>query len=591
VCRTLVNVTSYDRDVISLTTLFVTLVFAIQNIAPAVTNVDFLVTSSDGTPVLDIKPADVTIKIDGKTRTIQSLRLISVVDVPQTDAPYVTNGLTSDGRSLVIAIDEQSFRTGREHPMREAVSGLLARLGPRDRVLLVTMPFGIVKVPFTTDHARVKRAIDITTGQRPQNETGSEMACRTRRVLEGTAAFLDLLRFAEGPTSVVFFTGGMVGPRRDAVATMSPGMCELRVEEFARVGRAAAAGRANFYVVHPDDMATPAVVDSPTSATFVGSVNPYEGIEHLAGITGGRRLPLSAAGPVALARVVRETAAYYVADLIPEPNDRDGRIRQFNVRVERTGATSSFRPQVAFGPARPAATSTPELTANVREMLLSTAPFPALPLRAAAYTSIGSGGKVKVVALAEPGDPNSVLTGLSAGLINAEGRVVAQWTAADPAEIPLSGAMLVDPGAYRLRVAATGKDGRAGAVDYLFDAALTRSGSLQFSSLVLGVSRQGAVIPKLQFGPEPVALASLEFEGTMTGSRLTIGLEVARATDAPAILTAPLAVERVGDDHYAATGALAIGALPPGDYSVRAVVGLDGKEIARVTRTLRKASR
>jgi hypothetical protein len=571
--------------------LFVTLVFAIQNIAPAVTNVDFLVTSSDGTPVLDIKPADVTIKIDGKTRTIQSLRLISVVDVPQTDAPYVTNALTSDGRSLVIAIDEQSFRTGREHPMREAANGLLARLGPRDRVLLVTMPFGIVKVPFTTDHARVKRAIDITTGQRPQKETGSDMACRTRRVLEGTAAFLDLLRFAEGPTSVVFFTGGMVGPRRDAVATMSPGMCELRVEEFARVGRAAATGRANFYVVHPDDMATPAVVDSPTSATFVGSVNPYEGIEHLTGITGGRRLPLSAAGPIALARVVRETAAYYVADLLPEPNDRDGRIRQFNVRVERTGATSSFRPQVAFGPGRPAATSSPELTPNVREMLLSTAPFPALPLRAAAYTSIGSGGKVKVVALAEPGDPNSVLTGLSAGLINAEGRVVAQWTAADPAEVPLSGAMLVDPGAYRLRVAATGKDGRAGAVDYLFDAALTRSGSLQFSSLVLGVSRQGAVIPKLQFGPEPVALASLEFEGTMTGSKLTIGLEVARGTDTPAILTAPLAVERLGNDHYAATGALAIGALPPGDYSVRAVVGLDGKEIARVTRTLRKTGR
>ena len=77
----------------------------------------------------------------------------------------------------------------------------------------------------------------------------------------------------------------------------------------------------------------------------------------------------------------------------------------------------------------------------------------------------------------------------------------------------------------------------------------------------------------------------------MTGSKLTIGLEVARTTDGPAILTAPLAVERVGENHYAATGALAIGALPPGDYSVRAVVGLDGKEIARVTRTLRKAGR
>ena len=63
-------------------------------VAP-VTNVDFLVTSSDASPLLDIKAADVTIRIDGKTRTIQLLRLISVVEVPQADAPHVTNGLTS----------------------------------------------------------------------------------------------------------------------------------------------------------------------------------------------------------------------------------------------------------------------------------------------------------------------------------------------------------------------------------------------------------------------------------------------------------------------------------------------------------------
>ena len=564
---------------------------ASQATSAPVTNVDFLVTSSDGSPVLDIKPAEVTLKIDGRIRTIQALRLISVVEFPKTDAPYGTNGVTGDSRDLVIAIDENSFRTGREQPLRDAVHGLLARLGPRDRVLLVTFPFGSVKVPFTTDHVRVKRAIDITTGQRPQNETGSDMACRTRRVLEATAGFLDLLRFAEGPTSVVFFTGGMAGPRRDGFDMLAPGMCELRIEQFARVGRSAAAARANFYVVHPDDMSAPASTQSPTSATFVGSDNPYEGIEHLAGVTGGRRLPLSAAAPAALLRIVRETSAYYVADLSPETADRDGRLHPLHVRVDRPGATVSFRSQIAFGPARAASAPAPELTPNVREMLLSSAPYPALPLRAAAYTSIGSGGKVKVVALAEPGDSATAFTAVSAALINADGRVVAQWTAPDPSEVPLSGAMLVDPGSYRLRVAATDNTGRAGAADYLFDAGLTSAGSLQFSSIVLGVSRQGAVIPKLQFGPEPVALASLEFEGTITGARMTIGLEVARSADGPAVLSAPLAVERVGESHFSATGALAIGALPPGDYRVRAIVALDGKEIARVERTLRKVAR
>jgi VWFA-related protein len=556
--------------------------------AAPLASIDFVVTAADGTPVTDLAAADVAVKIDGKTRAIRALRLQSVVDRPKAEAPYGTNELTNDGRSVVIAIDENSFRTGREQALREAANGLLARLGPRDRVLLVGLPFGSVKVPFTTDHARVRRAIDLTTGQRPQRETGSDMACRTRRVLEATAGFLDLLRFAEGPTSVLFFTGGMAGPRRDAIATRAPGMCELRAEDFARVGRAAASGRANFYVIHPDDMSAPVSTESPTSASFVGSENPYEGIEHLAGVTGGKRLPVLSAGPTALARIAREISAYYVAELTPEPGDRDGRLRTMNVRVERSGATVSFRPQIAFAATRAASRSATELTPNVREMLLSTDAFPGLPLRAAALTAMGTGGKVKVVALAEAADPATIFTSLSAALMNAEGRVVAQWTAPDPTELPLSGAMLVDPGPYRLRVAASDKEGRAGAADYWFDAQLVRAGSLRFSGLALGISRQGVVVPKLQFASERVALASIEFEGEMTGSKMTIGLEVARTPDGPAILSAPVAVERVGDHHYAASGALAIGALPPGDYTVRAAVTLDGTSIARITRVLRK---
>ena len=561
-----------------------------QTAAPAVTKVDFLVTNADGSPIPDLKPGEVTIKIDGKTRAIQSLRLVSVGELGSNAAPFGTNTVTNGGRRIVIAVDENSFRTGREQPLRDAADGLLAQLGPHDRALLVTMPFGSVKVPFTTDHARVRRAVAMITGQRPQKETGSDMACRTRRVLEATAGFLDLLRSAEEPTSIVFFTGGMAGPRRDAIEIRAPGMCELRVELFARVARAAGAARANFYVAHPDDMSAPIQNEAVGGVDFIGSDNPYEGVEHLAGVTGGRRLSLSAAGPVALARVVRETSAYYVASLAPEASDRDGRNRQFHVRVERPGAAVSFRPQIAFGPSPTQTSTTTDIVPTVRDMLLSTAAFPALPLRVAAYTSVGTGGKIKVTALAEPVDPATALAEVSAAMVNAEGRVAAQWTAPDPGQVPLSGAMLVDPGAYRLRVAATDKDGRAGAVDYEFDAALTSAGSLQFTSLVLGISTAGGVVPKLQFTREPVALASLEFQGTMTGSRLTIGLEVARTSDGPAVLSAPLAVERVGEGHYSATGALAIGALPPGDYTVRAVVGLDGKPSARLVRTLRKVA-
>jgi hypothetical protein len=569
-----------------------------QPAPPHVPNIDFTVTTSDGTPVTDVKMEEVSIRIDGRMRRIRSLRLVSVSEIPQMNtsnapAPFGTNALTSDGRSLVIAIDEDSFRTGREQALRESVDGLISSLGPSDRVLVLTMPFGSVKIPFTTDHVRVKRFISAFTGQRPQNETGSEMACRTRRVLEATAGFLGLLGFAQGPTAVVFFTGGMAGPRRDAIAMAAPGMCELTAELFSRLGRAAGAARANFYVVHPSDLAGTVQTETISGTGFVGSNNPLEGIEHLAGVTGGRRLPLSSAGGAALARIAKETAAHYVAELEPEPGDGDTRSRQVNIRASRANVTVGFRPQTTLArPSTAAATPTAsaETAPNARQMLMTTTPFGGLPLRAGAFTAVGTGGKVKVTALAEPVDPAARLTAVMAALIDPTGRVAAQWAAPDPTEVPLSGAMLVDPGTYRLRVTATDNAGRGGAADYEFDARLTAAGTLHVSSLILGVSHSAAFVPRLQFGREPVALASLELSGQIAGPRLALGLDLARTVDGPAIVKTPLAIERIGEDHYMATGAIAIGALPPGDYVVRAVVGVEGQAPVRVTRTLRKVT-
>lgn len=537
------------------------------------TTIDFIVTTGDGTPVIDLSAADVAVKIDGRTRTIRSLRVVKAEDAAASvttsitsfvPEPYGTNALTEDGRSLVLAIDQDSFRPGREQPLREAIDGLLATLGPRDRVLFVTMPFGSVKVPFTTDHARIQRAVANTTGQRPQNETGSDMACRTRRVLEATAGFLDLLAFAEGPTSVVFFTGGMAAPRRDAVATLSPGMCELTVEQYTRVARAAGAARAHFYVAHPGDIELPTGTRTDSVASFTGSDNPLEGIEHLAGVTGGRRLPLSATGTATLARVTKETAAYYIAEVEPDASDRDGRSHQLNIRVSRGGTQVRFTPQIALNAGRPA-----------------------LRLRAAAFSTMGPGGKIKVMALIEPADPATLLSRATAVLLDDDGQVAAQWTAADPTQVPLTAAMVVGTGSYRLRVAAEDKSGAKGSAEFPLTAQLTPAGPLQVSSLVLGVSRDAVLMPKLEFGAEPVALGSVAFHGQATG-RLTIGLEVARTPDGPAILSTPLAIERVGDEDYTATGAIPIGALPPGDYIVRAMIGVEGHPTARVVRTLRK---
>ena len=42
--------------------------------------VDFLALRSDGRPIPDLKTEEVTLKVDGRTRTIRSLQLITVAD-------------------------------------------------------------------------------------------------------------------------------------------------------------------------------------------------------------------------------------------------------------------------------------------------------------------------------------------------------------------------------------------------------------------------------------------------------------------------------------------------------------------------------
>ena len=64
-------------------------------------------------------------------------------------------------------------------------------------------------------------------------------------------------------------------------------MCELPETLFNQVGQAAGAARAQFYVIRPGDAADGGNV--ALRETVAGSDNPIAGIDHLAGVTGGKR--------------------------------------------------------------------------------------------------------------------------------------------------------------------------------------------------------------------------------------------------------------------------------------------------------------
>ena len=561
-------------------------------------HVDFYALGADGLGIADLRTEEVTVRVDGRARPVRSLRLLRQGPVPAADPlapaieppmPYQTNRIAEAGRSFIVAIDDESFRPGRERPIRSALRVFLGALTTRDRVSLWTMPHGGIKVNFTGNHDRIAAAMDLVSGHAPDQESGSDAACRTRTTLQALEHMLSSVTGGEGPTTVLFFTASLFGPRRDATRAIGPpGMCELRIDEFQAVGHAAARARAHFYVIQPEDLQRRPTnaVETLAGTGFAATMNPLEGIEHLAGVTGGVRMSLTRLGDASLLGVAKSTASYYSAVIDAPSSDNDG-AHGLDVKVNRPGVEVRSRPFVHTGkpggliprPATPA------------EMVRTAAVFPDLPLRVAAYaTQNDASGTMRVVVAAEPEDAGVVLTAASIGYFDSQGRMVGQTNLKTELTVmPMLATAVVPPGAYRVRVAATDSTGRSGAADTEISVEMTSAGSLRLSSVVLGVWRNEAFQPRLQFSSEPVAIAHLDIVGGSAGMAVSALVELSRSLSGPALTTTRLVIQATSDPtRFTATGAIPIGGLPPGDYVVRAIVGVDGQTSGRVVRVLRK---
>jgi len=559
---------------------------------PSGPTVDFVVLDADGSPIADLQSSEVEIRVGDRVRVVRALRRISAAPASTTNGtshvppPYGTNDDVAAGRRFVVVIDQESFAAGRESLFRNAIDGLLTQFSAADRAMVAALPFGGVVVPFTSDAARIRLASGRVAGQGSRSETGSDLACRTRRFLESLEGMLKQQGRQSSPQTLILFTAGLAAPRRDAPMGLQPGMCELPVDLFRHVASAASAARANLYVMQPVDVGMRASLPRPTPGGVgdIGSDNPLEGIEHIAGVTGGTRLSLDATGTGALLRVAKESSAYYVAELEPVSGEVFGRSRPLGVKVSRRGVAVRARPEITFTDTASAEVARP----IVSELLASTNAVADLRLRVDGFTVRDPDGKLRVGVLLEPADASATIASAGAILLDGAGRVAGRWNASDPSERPLLGAMSASPGTYRMRAVAVDTTGKPGAAEIEIDVGLTAVGGLSLGSLLLSVSRAGSTSLQLEFGSEPTARASFDIYGGTAGQRLSATLEISRSVDGAAIATVPLALTRADDTRVVATGTVPLGALSPGDYVVRGIIRLEDGTTGRVVRTLRK---
>jgi hypothetical protein len=178
---------------------------------------------------------------------------------------------------------------------------------------------------------------------------------------ESFAGLQDLLQSLgriSGPKTVILLSAGImssdrIGGRPDAASVT------------AQAGKLAAAANATLYTLHMDgsfleinsaaghqqayNSCQSGVSGGLTSNGRDGDLAAY-GLQRMASSAGGQYFRVTAgSGDNYFNRVLKETSAYYVLGVQPEPADRDGRAHFIRVKtVDVKNATLHFRTQVTI---------------------------------------------------------------------------------------------------------------------------------------------------------------------------------------------------------------------------------------------------
>ena len=560
--------------------------------------------TDDGQPVLDLKPADVSLKVNGKAREIKSLTLVKFGAAPAAPAggtaapaasgapaPFSTNGggaaaapSSEPSRIVWLAIDDESFVAGNELPARDAASQLVDALPAADRIGVMTVPHGTKGLSPTADRAAVKAAIAAVSGRGVgAGETDNDLACRTGITLQSIRGVLQTMPTDE-PGVVVLFSGGMSAPETSSgkAGGSNTGNCNISTAEYQNVSSIALNVSSAFYVVHLKDAMT-------GSAARISSLTG--GIEHLASGSGAGLIRFAGKGEGVMARIPKETIAFYSASFDPDASDK-GATARIDLKSSRDKVKVRAASEISLKPAEAAAGGK---TPSPKDMVRDIRAFRDLPLRATTVAQRNTGDdRIKVIVLFEP-EAGTPLTSAVIGLVDDKGKLTAQWTAQDTElkSQPVLGVLAVPAGNYRVRVAAADSSGKAGAVDDAFTGALTAAGpSLKLSGLTLFAQTGTGIAPRLQFKDETEAIVLFELYGRPTG-RLQAHLEIAKTVDGPAIGSPvqPGASGTAEPDKFTLSAKLPIADLAPGDYVIRAFLNEEGQPEGKVMRTLRKVAK
>ncbi len=608
--------------------------------------VDATVIDGDGNPIPDLRAADFSVTVDGEPRAVVQAQFISLrapegssrpADSMAEEAGYTSNADADPGRLIVILVDEESMPWGEGHRLMHAAAGFVDSLGPGDRVSVVAMPQPGVYIDFTSDHDRVRRAVEGMSGLGvpPLGGASIEFAIlqetrrRTAAVLHGIESIIEGMRRVEGPKALVWLSGGLVidgeelGLKKiaDLAAASRTTLYIFMLDELLVDGSLAASGALpDAFVVEnspmrgggPGGAETAFVAVEPADAGLrLGPPNrrvQEQGLMAAASMTGGSLLrTYYNPGPL-FDRLERELSGYYLLGVESIAEDRGGEFRDIDVSVRRDGARVRSHRRVHVPPEGAGS----DTAGRLLRLLRSPVAARELPLRVATYAYRNAASysePMRILIGAEVDAPGGVPATLEVGYLlrDADGAEAARATmqvaprlVRKPDGPVLEVAIAVPlerPGAYSLKLAAIDAAGRRGSLEHPMRVPKLSGEPLAAGDLMLadhGSSPSGRIVPQVEAQvtsgrllafTELYARSPSRWDGTRVEVDVVDGAGGPVLARGPAVLAGP-----DGTRRRRATAVVAVPHLPPGRYAARARVTRDGEEVARVRRPFRIVS-
>ena len=596
--------------------------------------IDVSVVDGNGRPVEDLLAPEFAVKIDGEERRVVSAEHVRIdVEAARREAAdpfetlYTTNLRPSNGRQIVLAVDQLGIRFGAARPLLTSAAKFLDRLSPADRVALVAYPEPGVQVAFTSDRLRLKRAMELIVGRQrrslrtlnigmsealaigernngqifedvvrrecpPPTSIGydpckeqvanqsAEMARDARQSsLDSLRGLRDLLRglsVFEGPKMLIL---------------MSESLIVGNQQDLDEVINAAALARVTINVLLMD-VSRSDVTIRELGPTMTQDRNlEVSGLADLAAGSRGSLYTIIGSGESVFDRLAGEMLAYYILGVEQEPDDRDGRAHRIDVEVRRRNVT--LRSRRAFVLSSPT-TTRPSAEETLLDALKSPFGVAEVPLRITTFTQKDSASdKARIVVAAEIGQPGGKPEEFTVGyvLLDSEGSVVGSAVGKHVLSVPNGlanaprdylGEIVVEPGNYSLRFGVVDASGRRGGV--IREVSAWKLGGEEFAIGDLLIGDTSADTARgIRPGVEPhvsgEVAAFLEMYSTSSGvlDGATVNVEIAIDKDSPALLTG-LAEVIAGAEPTLRTvhGVLSTALLPAGRYVARARVVRDG---------------